>query len=197
MANLFSGVHEVRLLSPSGVTVGYFDDWDAAIRAVENEPSQYKGAFFTINPVTLPAGIPINPASLGRGNSTSGSDIARRVRLLIDLDPPRPAGTNSTEAEKQAAREQAERVTEWLTAQGWPAPLLGDSGNGMHVSYRIDLPNDEKSTALIRGFLNRLHQLFPMVDAGNFDPPRLCKLYGSWRVKGSTPTSDHTAVLAS
>lgn len=186
---LFVGVHEIRLLRPNGVSVGYFDNWDAAIRAVENEPSQYKAAYFTLNPIKLPEGIPLNPSSLNLSKgAASASDIARRIRLLIDLDPPRPAGTNSTEDEKQSAREQAARVREWLTSQGWPEPVLADSGNGIHLLYQIELPNDEKATALLKSFLNRLHQLFPMVDAGNFDASRVCKLYGSWARKG--PHSD-------
>jgi P4 family phage/plasmid primase-like protien len=186
---LFSGVHEVRLLCPTRVAVGYFTDWDAALRAVENEPSQYKAAYFSLNPIKLPAGIPLNPASLNSARTAAGaSDIARRISLLIDLDPPRPSGTNTTEAEKQAARETADRVKEWLTSQGWPEPMLGDSGNAWHLVYRIDLPNDEKSTALIKSFLNRLHQLFPMVDSGNYDASRICKLYSSWTRKG--PHSD-------
>jgi P4 family phage/plasmid primase-like protien len=117
-------------------------------------------------------------------NAAGASDIARRTWLLVDLDPPRPAGTNSTDAEKQAAREQAEQVREYLSSRGWPAPMVCDSGNGWHLLYPIDLPNDDNATVLVRGILARLHQLFPMVDAGNFDPPRLCKLYGSWVRKG-------------
>lgn len=182
---LFSGVHEVRLLCPTKIAVGYFDDWDAALRAVESEPTQYKAAYFTLNPLRLPEGIPLNPASLRSSSNAAGaSDIARRVWLLIDCDPPRQAKTNSTAEEKQGAREQAERIREWLRSQGWPEPVLADSGNGWHLLYRIDLPNDDASKALIERFLARLKQLFPMVDAGNFDAPRLCKLYGSWARKG-------------
>jgi hypothetical protein len=62
--------------------------------------------------------------------------------------------------------------------------MLCDSGNGWHLRYRVELPNDDSATELVRGVLARLHQLFPMVDAGNFDAPRLCKLYGSWARKG-------------
>lgn len=182
---LFSGVHEVRLLRPTGIAVGYFDDWDAAIRAVESEPSPYKAAYFTLNPVDVAAGIALNPASMNpAAKAASASDILGRTWLLIDLDPPRPAGTNSTEAEKQFAREQAARVREWLTSQGWPEPVVADSGNGNHLLYRIALPNDEKTTALIKTFLSRLRQLFPIVDAGNYDASRVCKLYGTWARKG-------------
>jgi hypothetical protein len=182
---LFSGIHEVRLLRPAGIAVGYFDDWDAALRAVENEPTQYKAAYFTLNPINLPTNIPLNPVSLSSTRHAAGkSDIARRVWLLVDLDPPRPAGLNATETEKQAARVQAEAVREYLRSRGWPDPMLCDSGNGWHLLYRIELPNDDASAELVRGVLARLHQLFTMVDAGNFDANRICKLYGSWARKG-------------
>ena len=182
---LFHGVHEVRLLRPSGIAVGYFDDWDSALRAVENEPEQYRAAYFTLNPLKLPDGVPLNPASLrSSSNAASATDVARRTWLLIDCDPPRQPKTNSTAEEKQAAREQAERIREWLHSHGWPEPLLGDSGNGWHLLYRVELPNDENAKSLIKDFLARLKQLFTMVDAGNFEANRLCKLYGSWARKG-------------
>ena len=185
MSFLLSGVHEVRLIRPTGVAVGYFNDYEAALRAVENEPSQYKAAYFTLNPIKLPAEIPVNPQALTPSRNAAGaSDIARRTWLLVDLDPPRPAGLNSTDAEKQAAREQSGAVREYLRSRNWPEPMLCDSGNGWHLRYRIDLPNDDRATELLRGVLARLHQLFPMVDQGNFDAPRLCKLYGSWARKG-------------
>jgi hypothetical protein len=172
---LFSGVHEVRLLCPTRVAVGYFDTWDAALQAVESEPSQYKAAYFTLNPVKLPTGIAVNPTSLHSSAHAAGAaDIERRVWLLIDCDPLRPSKTNSTAEEKQAAREQADGIREWLRSHGWPEPILADSGNGWHLLYRIELPNDEASKALLERFLSRLKQLFPMVDAGNFDASRLC-----------------------
>lgn len=175
----------MRLFRPNGVAVGYFDSWDAALRAVESEPSQYKAAYFTLNPVTLPTGIPVNPTSLhASANAAGASDIARRVWLLIDCDPPRQSKTNSTAEEKQAARAQAEAIREYLMSRNWPEPFLCDSGNGWHLLYRIDLPNKRETTETIQSVLSRLKQLFPMVDAGNFDAPRLCKLYGSWARKG-------------
>jgi hypothetical protein len=110
----------------------------------------------------LPAGFqsPINPASLTRtGNTAGDADIERRVRLLIDLDPERKPGTNSTAAEKQIARDQAEAVREYLKSRGWPEPMLCDSGNGWHLLYSVDLPNDVASTELVRNVLARLLNL--------------------------------------
>ena len=181
---LFYGIHEVRLFRPTGIAVGYFDSWDAALHSIENAPS-YKAAYFTVNPINLPAEVPVNPLALTPTRNTAGdADILSRTWLLVDLDPPRPAGTNSTDAEKQAALEEAERVRQYLTSRNWPEPMVCDSGNGWHLQYRIDLPNNGRATDLVRGVLGRLHQLFPMVDAGNFNASRLCKLYGSWARKG-------------
>lgn len=185
MINLFSGIHEVRLLRPNGVATGYFDNFDAALRAVENEPSQYRAGYFSLNPIKLPAEIPVNPQTLSPShNAAADSDIVRLTRLLVDLDPPRPPNTNSTLAEKQAGREQAEAVRDYLQSRGWPEPILDDSGNSYHLLYRIDLPNEPASTELLKATLARLHQLFPMVDTSNYNAGRVCKLYGSWVRKG-------------
>jgi len=182
---LFHGVHEVRLLCPNRVAVGYFDNWEAAIQTVEREGTAYKAAYFSLNPIKLPEGINVNPETIPSSrNAAEASDIERRVHLLIDCDPPRKPGTNSTDEEKQAALEEANKIREWLRSQGWPEPALCDSGNGWHLLYRIELPTDEDSSELLKNFLARLKQLFPMVDAGNFDAPRICKLYGTWARKG-------------
>ncbi len=183
--NLFKGVHEIRLLRPT-IAAAHFDSWEAAVSAVESEPD-YRAAYFTLNP--LREGGTLNPKSCKAARVTAGdADIARRVRLMIDLDPERPAGTNSTEAEKETARSQAEDVRRFLNGRGWPSPLLGDSGNGWHLLYSIDLPNNAASSDLVRGVLARLKSLFPLVDAGNYNASRICKLYGSWARKG--PHSD-------
>src|SRR4051812_12150859 len=62
--NLIHGVHEVRLFRPTGVAAGYFDNWEDALRAIENEPSQYKAAYITLNPIRLPDSLPLNPQTL-------------------------------------------------------------------------------------------------------------------------------------
>src|SRR4051812_577777 len=179
--NLIHGVHEVRLFRPTGVAAGYFDNWEDALRAIENEPSQYKAAYITLNPIRLPDSLPLNPQTLTPSKNTAGdSDIARRVRLLLDFDPPRSAYINSTDAEKQTAREQAEKAREYLKSRGWPEPMVADSGNGWHLSYQIELPNDDSTKELTYAVLARLKHLFPMVDASNGNASRLCKLYGSW-----------------
>ncbi len=182
----FSGTHEVRMLGPAGISAGYFDNYEAALAAVENEPSQYRAAYLSLNPIRPElVSSRLNPSSLVVSrNTASDQDILRRVRLLLDLDPPRPAGSNSTDGEKQAAREQTDALRTYLDSRGWPAPMLADSANGWHLLYHIELPNDDDSTTLVKAMLTRLKSLFPMLDAGNYNAARVCKLHGSWARKG-------------
>ena len=75
-------------------------------------------------------------------------------------------------------------------------PVTGDSGNGAHLLYRIDLPNDEPATLLVRGCLAALDVLFSddrvSVDTANFNASRIWKLYGTVSRKGDdTPERPH------
>ena len=45
-------------------------------------------------------------------------------------------------------------------SQGFPEPLLGDSGNGGHLVYGLDLPNDEASRLLVENFLKAVARAF-------------------------------------
>ena len=72
----------------------------------------------------------------------------------------------------------------YLKTRGWPEPMLADSGNGWHLNYRIDLPNDANATALVKGVLEHLKNIFPMVDTANINASGVCKLYGGWARKG-------------
>ena len=42
-----------------------------------------------------------------------------------------------------------------LAGLGWPAPVVIDSGNGAYLLYRIDLPNDDQATALVKAAPHR------------------------------------------
>ena len=183
------GVHEVRVLprdKSRGVVAGYFTTRESALVAVDNEPD-YKAAYITLNPLRLPEGFaqPLDPASLYHtGGTAEDSDIERRKLLLVDFDPPREAYTNSTDEEKSAAYVQALQARDYLRALNWPEPTWADSGNGFHLLYGLDLPNDPASASLVKGVLLHLKQLFPMVDSTNHNASRVCKLYGSMARKG-------------
>ncbi len=136
-------------------------------------------------------------------HTTSDNDIIKRLNLPIDFDPVRPAGISSSNAEKQAALQRAWLCRAWLAAQGWPEPAFADSGNGAHLIYTIDLPNDAESTALVKDCLLALSTLFcddrVKVDASTSNASRIFKLYGTLACKGdSTADRPHrrAAILA-
>jgi hypothetical protein len=192
-------VVELRALRcDGGADSGFFDAGHLAEMArlgLEFSGSgRYKGVYFVLNPVA-PALLGRSPYCVrGGGRVTRDADVVRRRWLLVDVDPQRPAGVSATDAEKAAAKRKAAQVREYLAAQGWPAPVSADSGNGYHLLYRVDLPPDDGG--LVRGALRALAARFDdntaTVDTSVFNPARLTKLYGTVSRKGAaTPERPH------
>jgi hypothetical protein len=111
--------------------------------------------------------------------------------VLIDFDPMRPANTSATAAQVAAAKERADTCRQALKAEGWPLPMVCESGNGMHLIYPLDLPNDAESTALVKGALAGLAARFDTekvkVDQIVYNAGRIIKLYGSVPTRVTTP----------
>ena len=190
-------VAELRAIGRDGrIASGYFDqparlsEWAEALDA----NGDCQGIYLTLNPV--------NPALLSRranrvqnrlgrrDATTADADIVRRRWLPIDIDPVRPSGVSSTDDEHRAAFVTAAAIQEALAGQGWPAPVIADSGNGAHLLYRIDLPNDAPATELVRGVLAALDTGFSnetvSVDIANANAARIWKLYGTVSRKGDS-----------
>jgi hypothetical protein len=193
---------EVRALTDQYTHSGYFSDHDALIRSVEplDTDSSVHGIYVTLNEV--------NPALLSRranrikmrlgkkDSTTSDADILRRHWLPIDIDPLRPSGVSSTDEEHGLALAKADEAARWIVGLGFPEPVRADSGNGAHLLYRIDLPNDDAATALVKSCLTTLDTLFSddrvNVDTANFNAARIWKLYGTVSRKGdNTPERPH------
>lgn len=195
-------VVEVRALTDQFTHSGYFSDPAALVRVVEplDADSSVHGIYVTLNEV--------NPALLSRranrikmrlgkkDSTTSDADILRRRWLPVDIDPLRPSGVSSTDEEHGLALAKADEVARWLNGLGFLDPVRADSGNGAHLLYRIDLPNDDAALALVKGCLATLDALFSdervSVDTANFNAARIWKLYGTVSRKGdSTPERPH------
>jgi len=190
-------VIEVRAIIEEGMASGYFDDQDALAKAIGPlDASGTAGIYVTLNDV--------NPALLSRranrikmrlskkDATTADSDIIRRRWFPVDIDPVRPSGVSSTDEEHQAALVRAAEIAAYLGRErGWPVPVLADSGNGAHLLYRIDLPNDDNHRDLVKRTLEALDVIFSdracTVDTANFNAARIWKLYGTTSRKG-----DHT-----
>ena len=155
-------------------------------RAARGLSGRAEGVYWTLNPVH--ANLYLAPVGQG---ATAGDILARRW-LLVDCDPARPADVSASEAEKAASLEAARAIRDFLRSEAWPEPVLADSGNGYHLLYRVDLPNDDPSKALVRSCLKALAARFDSpavkVDTAVHDAPRICKLYGTLARKGEHST---------
>ena len=142
-----------------------------------------------------------NKLERAQSGGAIGSDaITGRSLLLIDCDPHRLNSTtgqplkdqkvSSTNAEHNAAIELCQTIACFLDANGWPEPLVADSGNGGHLLYAVDLPTQDNG--LIRRVLQSLAAKFNTngvrVDTAVFDPSRISKLYGTRACKGTETT---------
>jgi len=170
---------------------GYFDDLDKLAIAAAQIPSA-KGIYFLPNPVnpSLLARAANRVRAVGKEPTTSDTDIVIRRWLLIDADPIRPVGISSSNAEHELALKKVQEIRDVLSMKGWPRPLMGDSGNGGHLLYRIDLPaNDD---GLVQQCLEALAFQFNdqhvTIDLKVFNPARIWKLYGTWACKGDSTT---------
>ncbi|GJQ27327.1 MAG: hypothetical protein HBSAPP02_23590 [Phycisphaerae bacterium] len=170
---------------------GYFtfEPLDAAAAAIAelDRSAIAPGIYVTMNPVV--------PALLARAanrikprarETTQDKDILRRRWLLVDVDPARPAGVSSTDAELALAHERARAIADHLASIGWPAPLFAMSGNGYHLLYRIGLPADDGG--LVKAVLAALADQFSddavAVDRAVHNSARIVKVVGTVSRKG-------------
>jgi hypothetical protein len=181
---------------PHQIAVGYFSNVDSALDAVPKQFNSHGNAYIVMNPIS-PDLIQRAPDSFRIGGQGTGdADILRRCWLLVDLDPVRPSDVSSTDTEKEAALAKALAVREYLRAEWGVEPALANSGNGYHLLFRIDLPNTEASTALVKGVLEYLDAQFSDeqvgVDTTVYNAARITCLYGTMKRKGSdTPERPH------
>lgn len=193
-----NALEEIRLLG-AGTVSGYFTDVDTLIRELQQYANHPKfSIYFIINEIKKGCQYRIQKDRLVRvseGETTNENDISSRKWLLIDIDPLRYVdgdevkGINSSDEELAEARNTARNVYDYLKGMGFPEPVTAMSGNGIHIYYRIDEPNDNETTILIKTFLSSLAQKFSTtkadVDKGVYTKARLSKLYGTTPHKGA------------
>ena len=171
-----------------GTVSGYFTDHGELAKQLAARNGD-AGVYVALNP-TVPSLLArcANRVKARAGTTTSDKDIERRRWLLVDCDPVRPAEISSSDIEHEAALERARDIRLVLSEEGWPAPLLADSGNGAHLLYAVDLPNDDAATALVKAVLTALAIRFDdgvvKIDQAVFNAARIVKCYGTVAGKG-------------
>lgn len=171
-----------------GTVSGYFDNVESLIGGIDFI-RRSPGLYITMN--ELHPGLITRAKNRvrtlrGKDPATSDVDVTRRKWLLIDCDPIRPSGISASEEEHDAAITRTFDIYDYLRAEGFPDPIIADSGNGGHLLYRIDLPT--KDDGLVKGVLEYLSKEYSTnavgVDTTVFNPSRIVKLYGTRAAKG-------------
>ena len=185
-----SELFEVRIMGGSKPISGYFKDADTLIKAFETVDLRNTNTYITLNkPVEALYSRQQADRLLAVKNTTADKEIEALDWLFVDLDPERPTGISSTAEELDASQELAQKVYVYLKGVGFEEPVKAFSGNGYHLLYRIGLQNNEDNVKLVKRCLKALAAMFSndvvKVDTANFNPSRICKLYGTMAQKGS------------
>lgn len=183
---------ECRMLEGSKIYSGYFTDAETLVNALSRENLKYRNVYITLNE--------IDSGCYGRKQrdcfilvrkdpTTGDKDIVGYDWLMVDLDPTRPSGTSSSDAELEEAKNLGNKVYLALRNLGFEKPLFAYSGNGVHLLYKINLSNADERVALVKKCLQVLDMMFSTervkVDTKNFNLSRICKLYGCKSAKGA------------
>lgn len=182
---------EVRILGRFQYS-GYFDNVDSLISSIKPYADMdEEQIYFVLNK--------IDNACFGRQQSgkivkspkitTNDNDIVKRCFVFVDFDPVRKSGTNSSNEEFEYAHKKAQEVFVFLRGRGFSEPIICKSGNGLHLVYKVDMPNDAETTETLKRFYEYLASVYTDdkvdIDTKVFNLARLCKLYGTMAKKGA------------
>jgi hypothetical protein len=153
-------VIEIRAFNSKGyATNRYFTDVVEAAEHATKEARQGRNVYQTLN--VLPANL-----AYREGDGTKDKEVERRRWLMVDADPIRPAGISADDAEREEARAVAREIVAYSRDRGWPDAHVFDSGNGLHLLYPIDRPNDDETRELLK-----YGHLLKEAEAGGFGGP--------------------------
>lgn len=201
--NLFHKPGEVRELRALGVldsngsgrryiASGYFDyDHIAEMaQAAAKLSGRCSGVYMTMNATVnaLLARAANRVITAQQDALTKNHEIVSRDFLLIDCDAERPRGIAATAEEHKAALDRTRDCRQFLLDQGWPSPVVINSGNGGYLVFRLDLPNDDNSTRLVKGVLEMLISRFNdgrvEIDPAVSNASRIMRIPGTLNAKG-------------
>lgn len=188
---------EVRIIGGRANYSGYFSDVETMLSEIKRcDGLKLGGIYATLNePVDgLDAREQSGCIVKSPKQMTADKEITARRFILIDFDSERPSGINATDEEVKFAEGTMRDVYRYLRDQGFSAPVVAFSGNGYHLYYKINLPNTDENTALIKRFINVLDMMFGdiktvKVDTSVYNASRIAKIIGTQSYKGcNTPT---------
>ena len=182
---------EIRILDPNAKKSysGYFTDIETILGAIR--PYDNCNIYFTLNVINdaCYSREQHNRISTRPKSTTSDKEIIARKWCLIDIDCEKPADTNSSDAEKELAKQVVNNVYKFLRDEGFEQPVICDSANGYHLLYKQAMVSTDENTEKMKDFLKVLDMYFSTdkvkIDCSTFNPSRICKLYGVISRKGA------------
>ena len=192
----YEELFEVRFLEANGkrVSSGYFRDVEVMLDQLSRLNSSDSNVYITLNSIKPECYSRAQRDKFiqivqGKIPTTSDTDIVGYEWLFIDADPKRPSGVSSTDEQLNQAKIVGNKVYVFMKNLGFNEPITAMSGNGIHLLYKIRLRNSDENKALIKNCLLVLDMLFSNdcvdIDKTNFNPARICKLYGTVARRGS------------
>ncbi len=184
---------EVRIIYNTGfVKTGYFKGSDLLIEALSKVNLADCNVYMTLNEIHEGCYCRIQRDriidSKGKTPSTSENDITAFRWLLIDLDPVRPTGISSSDEELRHSKIVALKVIDFMRDLDFDDCIIAESGNGIHLLYRIDCPATDDNKKLLADCLKSVNEKcsdnIVKVDSVNFKKSQVCKLYGTLAQKG-------------
>jgi hypothetical protein len=147
----------------TAIVNGFFNDPAAFVQEVGCFPAG--SVTFCINPICDDVPTDENKNTIVRtktGGSVSNHQVLMRRYLVLDFDPIRAVkGTCATNEEKQHAIDLSEVVVDRLRREfSFSEPMIIDSGNGRHVYWEINQPNNEATKKIIKDFIQLLSAVY-------------------------------------
>lgn len=183
---------EIRLIANDGRTAsGIFDNIDEIVKAIVPYTNDWN-IYYTIN--HLPddvRGLPQYNKIIVRPKQTCNDNMmVARDYVCIDLDSRRLSGTNATDEQVEFTKKKANEVYQYLVNIGFNPPTVVFSSSGVHLYLRCAMLNNEKSTKLVKRFLQALSMMFTDehtdVDEKVFNCARIMRLPSTYSCKGNT-----------
>ncbi len=128
-----------------------------------------------------------NPVKKGLTTAAKKEDIVKWEVITLDFDTVRPPHCSATLEERKNSEIVCDRVREFLIEKGIYTSKFC-SGNGWHLSVKVDFAAGEKEDEAVKTFLTYLDFLFSNQDAeidlAMANRAQLTKLYGTQTRKG-------------
>lgn len=183
---------EIRVIDPikKRTYSGYFTDIETILREIKKY--DHCNLYYSLNVIDDACysreqhdKIVTTPKS-----TTSDNEVRARKWCMIDVDCEKPADTNSSDEEKDLAKQVVNNVYKFLRDEGFEKPVIIDSANGYHIMLKQAMIASPENTEVMKRFLQVLDMYFSTdrvkIDCATFNNSRICKIPGTFSRKGSS-----------